>query len=68
MKSKGLLLIVPLFFLNYVVTIQSELSEHYLVDFRSAYDQDLYESVLNSTLCEQQLIFLVNNTLGLQCK
>lgn len=35
---------------------------------RSAFDQDLYENVLDSEQCEAQLTFLANNNLRNQCE
>lgn len=34
----------------------------------NVFDQELYESVLDEEQCERQLMFLLNNSLGLQCK
>lgn len=35
---------------------------------KSAFDQDLYKNVLNSEQCQQQLMFLVNDTLRNSCE
>lgn len=51
-----------------MVAIERGLREQYLSDFRSVYDQNLYESVLDATLCDEQMNFLVNDSIGLQCE
>lgn len=35
---------------------------------RSAFDSELYENVLDEALCEEQLVFLSNDSLRLPCK
>lgn len=53
--------------LLYLVGCQ-HLKKDYTIDARSAFDQDLYESVLDAEECQRQLRFLNNNSLSLQCK
>ncbi|XP_072948844.1 nose resistant to fluoxetine protein 6-like [Epargyreus clarus] len=41
-------------------------AHNFVVDNRRAFDQELYESVLDEAQCDQQMRFLWNNSLGLE--
>ncbi|KAJ0176877.1 hypothetical protein K1T71_008056 [Dendrolimus kikuchii] len=62
MKIKKILLVA---FLSIFGGVSCKLKDGYTVDFRSAFDQDLYEAV-DAALCREQLAFLANHSLALQ--